>query len=141
MRKLRRADNVDDLFNQMEKVFDQFQEKSRNFAHDFTTGFPVDIAEEDGEFVLTADMPGVEKEEINVKADAEGVEISAEASHEVEEENEKYYRKERSRKSFNRRVNFPHPVDPDTVQASYEDGVLEVRAETDEEEGKSVDIK
>jgi len=141
MRRLKRAENVDDLFNQMEKVFSEFQEKGRNFAHDFTTGFPVDIAEEGGEFVVSADMPGVEKEEINVKADAEGVEISAESSKEIEEENEKYYRRERSRKAFNRRVSFPQPVDPDTIEASYEDGVLEIRAEKDHEDGKSVDIK
>lgn len=141
MRKLDRAENVDDIFNQMEKVFSEFQEKGRNFAHDFTTGFPVDIIEEDGEFVVSADMPGVEKEEINVTADAEGVEISAESNQEIEEENEKYYRRERSRKVFNRRVSFPQPVDPDTIEASYDDGVLEIRAEKDQEDGHSVDIK
>lgn len=141
MRRLRRADNVDDIFNQMEKMFSEFQEKGRSFANDFTTGFPVDIAEEDGEFVVSADMPGVQKEEINVTADAEGVEISAESTQELEEENEKYYRRERSRKAFNRRVSFPQPVDPETIEASYSDGVLEIRAEKEHENGKSVDIK
>lgn len=141
MRRLRRAENVDDVFKQMEKMFNEFQEKGRNFAHDFTTGFPVDIHEEDGEFILSADMPGVEKEEINVKADAEGVEISAESNQEIEEENEKYYRKERSTKAFNRRVSFPQPVDADTIEASYEDGVLEIRAEKDVEDGKSVEVE
>lgn len=141
MRRLKRQDDLDDIFKQMENVFSQFQEKGMNFASELKPNFPVDIAEEDGEFVITADLPGVEKEEINITADEESVEISAESSAEVEEQNEKYYRKERSTRRFNRRVNFPSKVDAETVEAEYEDGVLTVTAEKQEEEGREVEIE
>jgi len=141
MRRLKRQDDIEDVFKQMEDVFSQFQEKGMNFASELKPNFPVDIAEEDGEYIVTADMPGVEKEEINIKADNEGIEISAESSHEIEEENEKYYKKERSQRRFNRRIKFPSGVDAETIEASYEDGVLTVTAEKDEEEGHEIEIE
>ena len=141
MRRLKRSDDIDDLFKQMENVFNQFQEKGMDFASELKPAFPVDIAEEDGKYVLTADMPGVDKDEINIKADTEGVEISAESSHEIEEQNEKYYRKERSRRQFNRRVSFPSEVEAESIEASYEDGVLTVTADKDEEEGRDIEIE
>ena len=141
MRRLKRQDDLDDIFKQMENVFSQFQEKGMNFASELKPNFPVDIAEENGEFVITADLPGVDKEEINITADEETFESSAESSAEVEEENEKYYRKERSTRRFNRRVNFPSKVDAETVEASYEDGVLTIRAEKEEEEGRDIAIE
>ena len=141
MRRLKRQDDIEDVFKQMEDVFSQFQEKGMDFASELKPNFPVDIAEEDGEYIVTADMPGVEKEEINIKADNEGIEISAESSHEIEEENEKYYKKERSQRRFNRRIKFPSGVDAETIEASYEDGVLTVTAEKDEEEGHEIEIE
>lgn len=141
MRRLKRQDDLDDIFKQMENVFSQFQEKGMDFASELKPNFPVDIAEEDGEFVITADLPGVDKEEINITTDEESVEISAESSAEVEEENEKYYRKERSTRRFNRRVNFPSKVDAETVGAEYEDGVLTITAEKEEENGREIEIE
>lgn len=141
MRRLKRQDDLDDIFKQMENVFNKFQEKGTDFASELKPNFPVDIAEENGEFSITADLPGVDKEEINITADEESVEISAESSAEVEEENEKYYRKERSTRRFNRRVNFPSKVDPATVEAEYEDGVLTITAEKEEEDSREIDIE
>ena len=141
MRRLKRQDDVDDLFKQMENLFSQFHEKGMDFASELRPNFPVDIAEEEGQYIVTADLPGVEKEEINIKADNEGVEISAESSHEIEEENEKYYRKERSQRQFNRRVSFPSQVEAESIEASYEDGVLTITADKDEEEGHDIEIE
>ena len=141
MKRLKRQDDLDDIFKQMENVFSQFQEKGMDFASELKPNFPVDIAEEDGEFIITADLPGVDKEEINITADEESVEISAESSAEVEEENEKYYRKERSTRRFNRRVNFPSKVDAESVEAEYEDGVLTIKADKEEEDGREIEIE
>lgn len=101
---------------------------------------PVDIREEDGNIVISADLPGVNKEDISLKADDEGLEIMAEGSTEVKEENEKYIRRERSARKFRRKVQWPTQVDPETVEASYNDGVLEVRAEKEDSEGHDIEI-
>lgn len=141
MKRLPRNDDMEDLFGQMERVFDQLQQKGMNVATGIKGGMPVDIQEEDGKYLVKADLPGVHKDNLSVKADETGVEIAGESEEEVQEQNEKYFRKERRSKSFNRRVNFPTEVDPETVTAEYEDGVLTLEAEKTEEDGKEVDIK
>lgn len=124
MRRLDRRDDLDDVFDQMQNMFSQFQDLA-----DFKSNVPVNIKEEDGDIVMTADLPGVQKQDIELKADAEGVEISAESTEELKEENEKYLRKERSSRHYRRRIAWPEKVDPETLEASYDDGVLTVRAE------------
>jgi HSP20 family protein len=137
MRRLRRHDEKD-VFDHFQRMFDEMQEMGKNIVPGGQ--MPVDIREEDGDIVLTADLPGVNKEDISLKADDEGVEITAEGSAEVKEENEKYIRRERSERRFRRKVQWPVQVDPETVEASYNDGVLEIRAEKDESEGHDVEI-
>lgn len=136
MRRLDRRDDIDDVFNRMQNVFSQFQDLA-----DMSPGMPVNVKEEDEKIVVSADMPGVEKEDINLKADSEGIEISAESTEEFKEENEKYFRQERSSRKYRRTVSWPTPVDPETIRASYEDGVLTVEAEKEESEGWDVEIE
>lgn len=137
MKRLRRHDEKD-VFDHMQRMFDEMQEMGKSIVPGGQ--MPVDIREEDGEIVLTADLPGINKEDISLKADDEGVEITAEGSAEVKEENEKYIRRERSERRFRRKVQWPFQVDPETVEASYKDGVLEIRAEKEDSEGKDIEI-
>lgn len=139
VRRLDRRDNIDDLFGHMQKMFNQFQEFGKEL--DIVSNVPVDVREDDGEVVITADMPGVQKEDINLKADSEGVEITAEAEEEYKEENEKYFRKERASRSYRRKVSWPSEVDPETIKAKYSDGVLTVKAEKESTDGWDVDIE
>jgi HSP20 family protein len=139
MRRLQRNDG--DVFDQMQKMFEEFQEKGSNLATDLTQSTPIDIREEDGQLIISADVPGVEKEDISVKADDDQVEISAESSAELKEENEKYLRRERRSRKFRRTVPWPKKVDADSVSAEYEDGVLEISADIEEESGKSIEVE
>lgn len=141
MRRLDREDGVEDVFDQMQNFIDQFQNFGKDMASTFTGAVPVDITEEDDRITVRADLPGVEKEEINVKADEEKVEIMAESSQEVKEENEKYYRKERSSRTFQRTVAWPKSIDAESIEAEYEDGVLTVTAEVAEEDGRDIEIE
>ncbi len=141
VRRMRR-DSFDDIFDQMQKMFNEFQEAGIDLGREaLGSRVPVDIREEDGQIVVRADLPGVEKEDINLKADENSVEISAEASAEVKEENEKYFRRERSRRSYRRTVAWPQEVDPETISASYEDGVLEITAEPAEDTGRDIEVE
>lgn len=137
MRRLRRRDEKD-VFDHFQRMFDEMQEMGKSIVPGGQ--MPVDIREEDGDIVISADLPGINKEDISLKADDEGLEITAEGSAEVKEENEKYIRRERSERRFRRKVQWPVQVDPETVEASYKDGVLEVRAEKDEKEGQDIEI-
>ena len=135
MRRLDRRDGIDDVVDHMQKMFNQFQDIT-----DFGGRMPVNMKEEDGKVIISADMPGVQKEDINLKADSNGLEISAESKEEIKEENEKYIRKERTSRRYRRKVAWPTEVEPKSVSADYSDGVLKVEAEK-EPESENWDIE
>jgi len=136
MRRLRRHDSIDDMFDQMQKMVNQIQEGPA-----LGTNIPVDIEEEHGKYKIVADLPGVQKEEIDLKADKNEISITAESTAEVQEENEKYFKKERTSRAFQRTLSWPTQIDPETITAEYKDGVLTITAEKDEEEGKNIEIQ
>jgi HSP20 family protein len=75
-----------------------------------------ELYEEDGEFVLTIDMPGFEVGEIDLAWD-DGV-LNVAAEHVDESRNRK--------KTYHRRFRFPKEIEEDEIAASYRNGVLEV---------------
>jgi HSP20 family protein len=86
----------------------------------------VDIKEEEGRYLLHADIPGVEPEDIEVSMENGVLTIKGERKHETSEEKEGYTRIERSHGSFYRRFALPDNVDSARIAATGKDGVLEV---------------
>lgn len=86
----------------------------------------VDVIERDDEMVIHAEVPGVNKEDLDISVTDNSVTISGSTHHEEKEEKGDYYRSEISRGSFSRIVALPGDVDSDKAKASYQDGVLEL---------------
>lgn len=85
----------------------------------------VDVQENDSEFVITADLPGVSKEDIKVKVSPENVlTISAERHSESDKTEGNFHRVERSYGSFARSFKLPEHVDVPAIVAKSADGVL-----------------
>ncbi len=87
----------------------------------------LDLADNGREFVLTAELPGVRKEDLNLQVTPEGIEIGAETRGEREENGTEYAYRERSYSSFRRVLPFPEEIVPEQVEAKLTDGVLEVK--------------
>jgi HSP20 family protein len=87
----------------------------------------VDVYEQDNQIVVTADLPGVKKEDLNVELDQGSLLIRGERHAEQQERQDRHYRTERSSGSFYRRLPLPDGVNADQIQARYSDGILEVR--------------
>ncbi len=87
----------------------------------------IDIFEDGGNLVLKAELPGIKREDINVKFVENNIVISGEKKTEQRVEEKDYLRLERSHGSFNRMLSLPDGVNTDKVKASFKDGVLEVR--------------
>lgn len=87
----------------------------------------IDVVETDKEVVATAEMPGLEKEEINISVTEDTLDIMAEKKREEEKQEKNYVYKERRSESFHRAINLPASVDPDNAKATYNNGILEVR--------------
>lgn len=86
----------------------------------------VDIKEDDNQFVITADVPGVDPKDIDVHMENGMLSISGERSSETKEEREGYKRIERARGSFLRRFTLPDTADADKISAKSNHGVLEI---------------
>jgi HSP20 family protein len=95
---------------------------------------PVDVFETaQHELVLKAELPGVKKEDIDLKVENSTLTIRGERKREVETKEEGYHRVERSYGNFARSFTLPSTVNAEGVKADYRDGVLTVTLPAREE--------
>lgn len=86
----------------------------------------VDVVDRETEVVVRAELPGVDKKDLDVTVTGNSVAIRGSTSHEEREEKGDYYRCEISRGAFSRVVPLPADVDPDKAKSSFDNGVLEL---------------
>lgn len=89
----------------------------------------IDVSENADGYTVKADIPGVKREDINVRVDGSMVEIEAETRSEKEtrDDGEKVLRRERHFGSISRAFSLGHDIDASKVQAKYADGVLNLQ--------------
>jgi HSP20 family protein len=89
----------------------------------------IDVSENPEAYMVKADIPGVKKEDINVRVDGNVVQIDAEARTEKETKGngDKVLRSERHYGTISRTFSLAQDVDADKVQAKYADGVLSLQ--------------
>ena len=110
----------------MDGVFDNFF--SDSYVPSWFMGdnqMKVDIKENENEYIVEADMPGVKKEQINIELHNDRLTIAVETNEEVNEEKENYIRRERRSGSFSRSF-YVENVKDDEIKARFENGVLSV---------------
>ena len=87
----------------------------------------MDLVETADDFVLRADLPGLTEQDVKIELEDNVLTVSGERKAEHEERKEGYYRVERSSGNFSRTLTLPEGVDPESVKANFDRGVLEVR--------------
>jgi HSP20 family protein len=87
----------------------------------------MDLVENEGEFVLRADLPGLTEDDIKIEFEDGTLTVSGERKSEQQSNREGYHRVERAFGSFSRSLTLPKGIDADAVSASFENGVLEVK--------------
>ncbi len=102
-----------------------------------------DVYEESGNYVIEAELPGFERDEIKVDVEDDRLTISAQRNNEAKEDSDRYIRRERS---YNRvcRSFVMDGLDPDKVSASYNNGVLKLvvpKPEQTERVTRQIEIK
>jgi HSP20 family protein len=86
----------------------------------------VDVVETDREIVVSADLPGLDDEDIDVSLSRDVLTVSGEKKQEREEKGRNYHRVERSHGSFQRSIPLPCEVDADKGDAVFQKGVLTI---------------
>jgi HSP20 family protein len=86
----------------------------------------IEVFEKEDKFVVKAELPGMKEEDIDISVVGDTLTVKGERKTESEVKEEDYYCCERSYGSFSRSIAVPSNVDAKKIEASYEDGVLEV---------------
>jgi HSP20 family protein len=110
------------------------------FATD--TVLPMDIEETGSHYLISADLPGVNPENINIDMHDGILTITAETKEEARSEQGRLVLQERRYGKFSRSMRFPVAVNPDGIEASYTDGVLRVEvAKAAEAQPRRINVK
>ncbi len=118
------------------------------FMNDFSArgdvgnSLDVDIFETDDSYVLTAELPGVKKEDLKVNVEGDVLTIEADKRSEREDNREGVYHTERNYGQFSRSFRLNSQVESDKIEAGYDDGVLRLTMPKREEvKGRAITIK
>ena len=93
----------------------------------------LDLSETGEEFRITADVPGMTEDDIELTVSDNHLAISGERSHEETAHEEDFVRRERSYGMFHRRVPLPDGIDRDNISATFNNGVLKIEIPKTEE--------
>ena len=86
----------------------------------------VDVIDRESEIVIHAELPGVNKDDLDVSMNENAISIRATTKHEEKEEKGEYFRREMSRGEFQRTIPLPVNVDAENAKASFKDGIMEL---------------
>jgi HSP20 family protein len=126
---LTRWDPFRDILSLQDRLNRAFSDPMTRLASAEAVGnwFPaVDIREEPDAVVLSAELPGMNRDDIEVKVENGTITLRGEKKQEKEVNSDGAYRLERYFGSFARSFVLPTTIDADTIKATYKDGVLEV---------------
>lgn len=118
---------------EVNRLFDQFFDHVPARANGAQFAPTVDIEESAEEFIIRADLPGVQQKDVKVSLMGDTLTIRGERKYESNQKDGTVHRVERAYGSFERSFTLGAPVRNDKVKATYRDGVLEIRVPKAEE--------
>jgi HSP20 family protein len=141
-------DDKNNLKNKKNETFGELMKSMNDFFNEkpirgilqsmdefFKTPFPpvsafqVETVETGNEYIISAELPGVKKEQIHLNISGNHITISVENNVLETEEDDKnqHYRRRFSRLQSSRTISLPQPINEDKIKASYRDGLLQIR--------------
>lgn len=138
-----RRNPLDELEEMLDRVSRQVEEGMTAGGLQVPGSVPVDVADTGEEYVVTADLPGYETDDIELTLSDGTLRLEAARTDEGEYAEGRYLRRERTETSASRRIRLPEPVDEETVAAGFENGVLTVQLPkvSEGEDSKQIDIE
>jgi HSP20 family protein len=128
---IRRWHPVNELARLERKMDSIFNELWRGFSPRALTeaqfgSFPVDVLDQGEEIIVRAELPGVEKDKIDLRCTEDSISIATEKSEQKQVKDGTWVVQESSFGKMVRTISLEAPVDPDRAQASFENGVLTI---------------
>jgi len=132
-------------WNQLENQMQRLLGRSPLWEGDgepFLLSPQVDFTESNGEFVLTAELPGIEPEDVHIDLEGNVLTLKGEKREVREKEDEKVRLSERRYGTFERSFTLPLTADPESVSADFEKGILRIHiGKRPETRGRKIEIK
>jgi len=148
MANLIRRDPIRDMLSwnrAMERMLNNlYDDSDLVFGEPLNLRMPLDVIEKDEEFIVKADVAGINPEKIEITYTDNNLSIKGEMSEERQEEGEegRYHLRERRYGTFSRTISMPGTVDVDNIQAETENGVLQIHLPKKEEvKPRRIEIK
>jgi HSP20 family protein len=131
------------LRQEMDRLWDRFVGESPLARRITGEWWPtVDVSETKDNFVIKAELPGMDEKDVSVTISGDVLTIKGEKKKEEEEKDEQHYRVERYYGSFQRSFQLPSSVKADKIEADFEKGILKVTLpKVEEAKKKEVKIK
>ena len=148
-RQPRRTQTVrDPFFGEMERFLGNTPFWAGNlFGHALGEGLgnawvpPVDVQETENSFVFTAELPGMNKDDVSITLEENLLTLSGERNLKEKEEGENFHRVERAYGTFSRSFSLPSQVDSSKVEASFKDGLLTIEiAKAEQAKPRKIEI-
>ena len=119
------------LQNRMNSLFQEYNRTQNDHDALATSAFvpPVDIYEDEHKIVLNLEVPGLKQSDLDIQLENNVLSVKGERKFEKEEKEENFHRIERRYGSFFRSFTIPNTVNPESVKASYDAGVLRIELE------------
>ncbi len=124
------------LHNRINRLFDDPFFSVGRMEDDAVMGMwnpAVDLYEKDDHYMIKAELPGVDKNNVKIDLKDRLLTLSGERTYDNEVNEENYYRRERSYGKFQRAFTLPADVDSDKIKAEFKDGVLQIEIPKPEE--------
>jgi HSP20 family protein len=118
---------LDSLQGDMNRLFDRFFEGRAPNGVSRRWIPAMDLVETEDHLVLRGDLPGMTEDDVDIEIKDNVLTVSGERKAEHDERGEGYHRVERSFGRFSRSLSLPQGIEPDKVEAKFENGVLEVQ--------------
>jgi HSP20 family protein len=138
---------LSDPFRPIEQLFDEMWRNwpNRYFDSDTTRPFlrpAMDVVENENNFTVRVDLPGLTSDDVHVEMEDNVLTIKGEIGDTIEKEGERYHYRERYSGSFQRSLRLPNTIDANKVDASFDNGVLNiVLPKVPQAQPKKIDIK
>lgn len=118
---------IDDLRREVNRIFAGFPLMTSGYSEGLSRWLPaMDTVEEGGKLNVMIDVPGMAEEDLDVEVSDNVLTIRGKREIKREQKDQRWYRFERSTGNFERSLEMPERIDPDSVHASFDKGVLTV---------------
>ena len=142
------GDSLYDVRREMNRLFDDFfrgADLMTPFERERTFTPSINVTENDSAIEVTAELPGMDENDIDLTLSRQGLTIRGEKREEKEEEGKNYYTRERSYGYFRRNIPVPmDAIEQDNVEATFDRGILTITLPKREEAGpdtKRIEVK